>query len=283
MRKNNKRTAKLLLLSTFVFINGICTNISAEESEKAYYTNYYGVELTKTEYDNLSKGFDEDTLYNLKPEMVDMFKNEENLTHDSMEVWLDENNNPVNPTSLVSPLAADIWESEYSYPVRKLKVTISAEGELGSKRVVSVTNTWIVLPAVRSFDVLAVRVEGDYTLWLNSENTYGHQFWDGNRVDYDRDKCPNYFNTFSDGVGLSMNLSDKATQYIECMLVVCVGSGADDILAVGTYQHAAETTTLDQSKKYTIDILGYGGVVDFSSSVRKKYEQGAGLIVQDVE
>lgn len=252
MRKNIKRTAKLLLLSIFVFINGICTNISAEESEKAYYTNYYGVELTKTEYDNLSKGFD-------------------------------QNNNPVNPTSLVSPLAADIWESEYSYPVRKLKVTISAEGELGSKRVVSVTNTWIVLPAVRSFDVLAVRVEGDYTLWLNSENTYGHQFWDGNRVDYDRDKCPNYFNTFSDGVGLSMNLSDKATQYIECMLVVCVGSGADDILAVGTYQHAAETTTLDQSKKYTIDILGYGGVVDFSSSVRKKYEQGAGLIVQDVE
>lgn len=283
MEKSIKRAVKLLILFTFVFINGICTNISAEESEKAYYTNYYGVELTKTEYDNLSKGFDGDTLYNLKPEIVDMFKNEENLTYDSMEVWLDENNNPVNPTSLVSPLAADIWESEYSYPVRKLKVTISAEGEASSKRVVSVTNTWIVLPTIRSFDVLAVRVEGDYTFWLDSENTNGYQEWDGNRIDYNRDKCPDYFKIFSDGVGLSMNLSDDAKQSIECKLIVCIGSGADDVLAVGTYQHASKTSTLAKSKKYTIDILGYGGVVDFNSSVEDLYEQGAGLIVQDVE
>ncbi len=283
MRRYIKKTAKLLILSSFVFANGFCMNISAEETDTPYYTNFYGVELTKDEYDNLLKGFGKTTLYYLKQEIVDLYKDEENLTCNSMEVWLDENSNPVKPTSLVSPLATDIWYSEYSYPTRKLEVTISPYGQLSSKRLVSVTNTWIILPSVRSFDVLAVRAEGEYEIFTDKLNTYGSQIWDGNEIEYNTEKCSSYFKILSDGVGLSMNLSDDATKSIECNLTVCFGSGADDLLAVGTYQHAIATSSLFKSKQYTIDILGDGGVVDFYSTVEDLYEQGAGLIVQDVE
>lgn len=45
-----------------------------------------------------------------------------------------------------------------------------------------------------------------------------------------------------------------------------------------------ESTELIEGQQIwdTINILGNGGVVDFDDKISEKYEQGAGLIVQDI-
>lgn len=47
-----------------------------------------------------------------------------------------------------------------------------------------------------------------------------------------------------------------------------------------TYQHAQKEVSLAQSRKYSINKNGYGGVVKFDSSVASKYDKTEGLYVR---
>lgn len=56
--------------------------------------------------------------------------------------------------------------------------------------------------------------------------------------------------------------------------------GADPYGVYATYQHAQKEVSLTQSRKYSINKNGYGGVVKFDSSVASKYDKTEGLYVR---
>ena len=54
-----------------------------------------------------------------------------------------------------------------------------------STKIVTITNTWLSLPKVRSFDVIALRpATNSMTINVNSGMISGYQKWDGNTISY---------------------------------------------------------------------------------------------------
>lgn len=49
-------------------------------------------------------------------------------------------------------------------------------------------------------------------IFESTELIEGQQIWDGNVVKYNYLICPTYFKQFSNGIGLSMNLSNDAAK-----------------------------------------------------------------------
>lgn len=63
-------------------------NEQNEEKEEIFYTNLNGVELTKKQYNNLLRGFDEDTIATMEIEMSDNFKNNDSLLRDDTIIYV---------------------------------------------------------------------------------------------------------------------------------------------------------------------------------------------------
>ena len=66
---------KKIIFIVFIFVFS-CTNVFAEE---LYFVNYYGGTLNREEYDRLHKYFDYDTLYTFSNNMLDYYKNSEDI------------------------------------------------------------------------------------------------------------------------------------------------------------------------------------------------------------
>lgn len=131
---------------------------------------------------------------------------------------------------------------------------------------VTLTGTWMVVPNVHSYDVIAVRLSGctlngDYTFkqtYASSGNTY----YVYNGVNQ----------TFSNGFGSSA-LLQYGTDNEYSLTFRVSGSGT----VYGTYQHAAQSVTLAESQNYFIGANGYGNVVVFGSNVALRYDQMNGV------
>lgn len=78
--------------------------------------------------------------------------------------------------------------------------------------------------------------------------------------------------TLSNGFRSSALLQTGSSQEYSLTFMVS-GSGT----VYGTYQHAVSSVTLNQSKDYTISSFGLGKVLDFSSSVKDKYDRMTGV------
>ncbi len=80
------------------------------------------------------------------------------------------------------------------------------------------------------------------------------------------------------GVGISMNIPDSANSSLSSSMTVKLLTGADNITVYGTYQHAKSSVSLSDSKSYSFDPSGLGGVVKFnSSSISNKYDGMSGV------
>ena len=79
-----KKICVLLLLAAII----IPIATYAKEDESIYYTNLNGVSITKTQYDNLSKVFDENTIATMERKQIDYYKNIEGLTKTEREKYV---------------------------------------------------------------------------------------------------------------------------------------------------------------------------------------------------
>ncbi len=142
---------------------------------------------------------------------------------------------------------------------------------------INLTVEWKKNPAVRSFDVIALRGVGvtfDYDS-INGSQSYS--------LNNNVSKIYYYNNSdnvklFSNGFGVSMNLVNGASNY-SLSLNINYFKDVNNGTVYGTYQHSQRDISLSQSQRYTISANGYGGVLDFDSSVEDYFDGMGGVSI----
>lgn len=179
--------------------------------------------------------------------------------------------------SLIMPLATicdsdqgEGWCIKTDY--KQLQIFVN-----GTARNIRVTNTWLTMPKVRSFDVIAVRFNDT----VNITNTTGTQTWSTGSQNYSYNGT-NMKRT-NKGVGISMNLYDGDTTKLENEMIVTTDNTTTEWWSMRifiTYQHAQSTLTLAQSKSYSFagGTGSLGNTIKFSdSTISAKYDNMTGL------
>ncbi len=141
-----------------------------------------------------------------------------------------------------------------------------------------VTNNWLINPRVKSYDVMAMRVD-DAT--ISSGTQSGVQFYTTNgitdAVNYSYQGTNMVLS--SNGFGISMNLVDAASGFT-CEIQAIVTATSQWATVYGSYQHAMTAVTLAQSKSYTISHNGYGKVINFATAVQNDYDNMRGVSIK---
>lgn len=142
---------------------------------------------------------------------------------------------------------------------------------------ISLKLEWKKNPAVRSYDVIALRGEG---VSFNSATLDGKQIYikNGNQETINYTKNSNNTQIFENGVGISMNLVDGATKYI-LRLNIQYTKENNNATIYGSYQHSQRNITLNQSKHYILSSSGLGNVLAFDSTVKSYFDGMGGVFI----
>lgn len=229
----------------FIFLLGlILIPYATYAKENEYYINYNGVEIERHLYDELcdiySVGYVEFLTY-------EEFENltENGLSNITKETYIEGNSFSKGPY----------------YSTGSKSVSLVKNGSY-----ITLLGSWIVVPNTKSYDVIAVRLSGvslDGSYSFKQSYIYGGNYnviYNGNNQ------------SFSNGFGSSAKLQNGTNQEYSLTFKVS-GSGT----VYGSYQHAVSSVTLNQSKDYTISSSGFGGVINFSSSVSGYYDGMTGV------
>lgn len=285
----------------FIFIGLFAILLSAfsipvnAQSNTAFYTNANGATLTEEQYNYLIDFFSETTLYTMTAEQLNFVKNETNLTKTTETKYIKTDEFYDRTGNLIERVETELSEEEalnyeeepttYAWNVTHTtsmkRLYMQVVSGSASTKIVTLTNTWLSLPSVRSFDVIALRPEtNSMTINVNSGLISGYQKWDGNVINYnsgsDNTKISSSF-TGKGGIGISMNIVDDVSSTLENSMTVYFLCGASTFKIAGTYQHATSTVTLAQSQNYSFSSSGLGEVLDFASSVESKYDNMRGV------
>ena len=136
---------------------------------------------------------------------------------------------------------------------------------------------WKKNPAVRSYDVIALRGVG-VTFDYDSINGNQQYTINGNMSKINYDSTTENVKLFSNGFGISMNLVNGASNY-SLSLNINYFKDINNATIYGSYQHAQRNITLSQSQNYDISATGLGGVIDFSNSVRSYFDGMGGVSI----
>lgn len=286
---------KLIILMGILVIFLTSNSNIIKASENAYYTNSNGVTLNEEQYNYLINYFPENTLYSMTKEQLDMIKNDRTLSLVNETKYIkttnayDENGKLINSTETeVSQEEAENFKHEISpmswrrtYQTSMKKIYMQVVSGSASTKIVTITNTWLSLPSVRSYDVIAVRPgTNSMTIHVNKNAISGYQKWDGNFVNYDADSTNTKISSSfkgKGGIGISMNIVDRVTTTLENSMTIYFLCGASTFEIYGTYQHATSDVTLAQSQNYSFGKDGYGSVLIFAKAVKNKYDNMEGI------
>jgi hypothetical protein len=298
---------KLGFLTSLMMIFSMCISpVYALENETPYFTNMNGVELTKTQYDNLLKGFGEDTINTMTQTMINSLKNDTNIvkttsvkyiktdtiyvdekviSKSEAEVSKQEYDNSPKGKPIITPIISPMYSGNTGNPThettyKKLSIDITW-GIFSYIRHVTLTNVWKQIPAIKSFDVLAIAPGHDSISFNIDGNRSGYQKWDGNTINYDTSsgnwKIVNGSGIYKKGLGLSQNIVDDVTTSLSNSITVTFITDVIPFTARGSYQHATSNLTLTQSQNYTLATDGMGGLIKFNSSVAGYYDDMQGV------
>lgn len=159
---------------------------------------------------------------------------------------------------------------------KNIAITTSKTGP--NSYFIYVTNDWLINPRVKSYDVIAMRVD-DAT--ISSGTQRGVQMYTTNGIN----DVVNYsyqgtnMVLSSNGFGISMNLVDAA-QGFTCEIEAIVTATSRWATVYGSYQHAMTAVTLAKSKSYTISHNGYGKVINFATAVQNDYDNMQGVSIE---
>lgn len=294
---------KKVIFSLILFLSGVFV-VSAEE---IYFTNYYGDSLTKSEYNYLINYFDKESLYTMNSNLFNDVKESNGIEVKKEERYVKVDTYYDYAGNVLRNLETEVSESEalsfkssnistrattatHKTSMKKITLRIYlVEGQVYA--VVNLVNEWLGIPAVKSIDLIGVRIMSDSP---QVDYIRGHsnatQTWDGNVIAYNvcnnSTSCPNAKVTEASnytGVGVSMNLKDNVSSTLRNELTVAVSIPEDYIIAVGTYQHATKTVSLSDSKGYSFSASGLGNVFYFNGlldDTEDSYDNTAGLTVR---
>ena len=136
---------------------------------------------------------------------------------------------------------------------------------------------WKKNPAVRSYDVIALRGVG-VTFDYDSINGNQQYTINGNMSKINYDSTTENVKLFSNGFVISMNLVNGASNY-SLSLNINYFKDINNATIYGSYQHAQRNITLSQSQDYDISANGLGGVIDFNGSVRSYFDGMGGVSI----
>ena len=267
-------------------------------------TNNNGVEMTQEQYNNLVEVFGESSVDNMTQEIFDIEKDKEfeylgeetiyiesryrvdaygNVSHiREIEISEEEYENADENQNTGISLYGAIWETTY----KKLTMTMQGVnpgadgGYTGIKFIL--TNNWKIMPAVRSYDIMAFRyfnfIPNTSTVWgqlryNETANTTIVQNYTSNSSGF---YAP--YGTSIGGFGISMKLPASTNVYHIESSISIEGNGSSaagtNYGMYGTYQHAVKTIAEEMTKQYIISSNGLGGGIDFRSDSLTAYYDG---------
>lgn len=220
------------------------------EAINEYYSNYYGINIPINQYNELKKYYTESFIYTMNEEEYENI-----MKNDLKNIVVTEANDFINMSGIVP------YSTSFSTSYKTIRI-------INNNGYITLSLVWKTMPKIRSYDVIAVRLNGvSVSGATNFKQTYvknGYTY-----ISYTGTK-----KEFSNGFGYSFKLSEN--DYLESSLSFWV-SGKGTIY--GSYQHAHRTTTLNQSKKYSLSSSGYGRVILFESSVKSYYDAMSGVSI----
>lgn len=274
-------------------------SISIVMASECYYKNEEGVVFTKKEYNKVKEYFNKDAIEQMPESIAEVLMEEEIVDAEYKEVYYEViekfdkegklvgiKEKQISEMEATQSLKTETYKSsdrkggledtaKYSTSMKKMKLYGVKDG--ASVVHVTMQNEWVKLPKVRSFDVIAIRF-GSAAAKVSADAIHASQIWDNNKISYNPYK--NHIRKASQGIGVSMNLSDKAKTSLRSTLSVTFVSGKDPIKIYGSYQHAIKEVSLETSKKYTISKEGYGDVIKFDDDVKDKYDNTKGVNIK---
>lgn len=237
----------LLLAAVLIPIN----NINAKEIEK-YYINRYDVELTKEEYDFLSKfyweGYQEDLTLSEYQEFVK--SNIINGEFDTVETNCSENEELIP------------YSTSHETNSKTMKISKSCNSTSCS---ISVVVTWKNIPNTKSYDVIGSYLEGVSLLSTVSTKAKTSEAT-SSTFEIKKD---------NNGFGASISLPTSGSNYVINQTYAVSKGGT----VYASYQHAKSSISLANSKNYTISKEGYGGVFKFSGTAANVYDKMSGVSI----
>lgn len=243
------------------------------------YTNSNGVVMTENQYSDLLKIYSEKHISVLEQDRFDELMNmnlDFNNTQTTVKYIKTEYNNVTGETanSLVteeeynnykpSQTRATVYETSYK------RIALGFTKTSGSYAFVTFNSVWKIMPAVRSFDVIGVRLsnlsvingtqQGQQIYTLDGKTDYVQYNWNGTNI-----------KNLSNGFGISMNLLNSDVTYLECTIDSTLEVEDYPAGLFASYQHAVKDVTLATSQNYTIGV-GLGDVFVFNDNIGAKYD-----------
>lgn len=268
--------AVICFLPNKVMAEDIINNNNVVISESDYqdfskiHTDAYIMTMTQEKYNEL-KTFDYDTVRS-NTKYIETGYNQNLGIYTSRELTEAEYNN-INPSSppRTRTTGSDMIETAY----KKLTLSLTDSGSLTN---CTVTCTWKIIPATRSFDVNGLRLQG-YGMVAGAQN--GHQIYYTNGSYQSVSYASNGTNIkiLSNGFGISMNLVNNSITYLQSTTESSLIPGTGTKAVYGTYQHSTADLTLAQSRNYTIGVAGLGGVFVYPYSISQHYDNMNGVQV----
>ena len=233
------RNAFLLTLSLFLCMGAV--------KAESYYTNNNGVSLTEKEYNYVIDFYGDDYPSKMTAEDYSWIQKMDVNNRDyKIEKYYD------NDTTTRS--------THHQTSSKYLAISKSCSSTCS----VNILLNWLKNPNVRSYDVIGARfvntslISGTLSTYVDSSSGTS--------------SYSNY-QYFSNGFGNSVKLPSSATGISIQQSFEVQNSGT----VYGSYQHATGYISLEQSKKYSIDLNGSGNVFLFNSSVDDYFDQMGGV------
>ena len=236
---------KLKIFFLLVMLIIIPTTVSATTT---YYVNDNGVCLSKKEYDYLVEKFDEKF-----PTIITKSDYEKFIVNGFFDKDL---------KSYVVYSISPLDYVSHQTKSKALKMTASCKE---TYCVITVVLDWTTNPKIRSWDVIGAyfstsSLKTEPTTWVVSEEGTDYSYEISNQ---------------SHGFGVSIKLPDKGESITIYQSYTVNPKG----IVYASYQHATSSISLANSKKYTINLGGYGNVFNFESGVREKYDAMSGVYI----
>ncbi len=257
-------------------------------------TNSNGVEMTVEEYNNLRKLFSEayiDTMTRDEfEEKMSMGIDFDNVHYDKKYIKTDYNHLTGETTS------TEISELEYmmagtnpnsilpqaTYIETAYKWIFLGYAPVGNNTVyMTFIGHWKIMPATRSFDVIAARFVNMYVINGTQEGKQIYTINNGNYNYVSYSFNGTNISNQSNGFGISMNLlNDPDLTFLELEIDASVHAEDFPATIFASYQHAVSTTTLSESQNYTLTSIGLGSVIHFlNNSTMAKYDGMQGTYI----
>ena len=221
-------------------------NVNAQE---VYYENNNGVKFTEHEYDKISEFYWEGYQEYLSNKDFELLKNN----------GLFENE--IETSEIIDNNFNMVLSNEHTTANKSLKINKVCSSNCS----ISIVLEWINLPKVRSYDILGVYL--DNTSIIKTGNVIVKTNKEANSY--------SYTNKSTNGIGTSFKLPTDVTSLKISQTLTVKKQGT----IKASYQHATKNISYADSKKYTFNKNGIGGVFQFDDGIQDYYDHMNGVSI----